>query len=74
MEFISKLKKIGTGYFILIPKEVRTKLMIAERDMLEIQVLSVFKEENDNIQCKGCGNTLILKENSFYCENCGEFN
>jgi len=71
MKITTTLKKIGTGYYILIPSTIRNLLNIREGDVLEIDIIKVVERNYKDYICRVCEHKFCSNDDVVYCPVCG---
>ena len=72
---IAKLKKIGNGYFVLIPRGIRTSQEMKEGDLLIISARKLTEEEEPKMKhyhCRLCLHDFHNDDEIPYCPVCDQ--
>jgi len=74
MKITTKLKKIGTSMFVLIPSNLCNIMELNEGDILEADLIKTNESILKEYRCLICEHTFTSSDNEedVYCPNCGE--
>jgi len=70
MKTTSKIKKIGNGYYVLIPTPIRNILLLTENDICELDIkkINIIQQQ---YKCNICEHKFILDNaEERYCPVC----
>ena len=72
MKFSAEIKKIATGYYVLIPAGIRKMLDVKEGSFIELDVTKLQDMENiKTYKCLVCEHTFSLNsKEELYCPAC----